>query len=499
MTMKIILAGCNLDCAAISALKTGIHDKTCLTPETIAAAYARISRDPRPVNELRKIAMAEVEKARQSNRNIAFTMGHSSIAEHAVFNIDVLGVSRLLVEEIERSRLVSYTEKSQRYVLLENDFVVPQEIKEVGLESSFTGTIREQNVCYHKIYDRLRSYIFEKHKEMAEDRSKHSLLEGCAKEDARYVISLATETQLGMTINARSLELLIRRLASSPLSEAREASRRFYEVAVGIAPSLIRYVEPTDHDRLTRGELREKAGALKAKLVNCNERGGTSPPSGDDEVVLIHATADADIRIVAALLHSTSDLSLGQCMEIACQMTDGEKEEVIKTALRHIRSYDAVLREFENVDLHFELTVSSTCFAQLKRHRMATIICQDYDPGLGVTVPPAIREAGLENDFTKIMSRTEETYFKIKKVSPAIADYILTNAHRRRVSLKVNARELYHIIRLRGDQHAQWDIRQAVKKMTELGRKSMPLTLILATGKDSFDPLYAKIYCRGQL
>lgn len=492
--MEIILAGCNLDYAAISALKAGLPDEACLTPETIAAAYARISRDPRPVNELRKIAMSEVEKARQSNRNIIFTMGHSSIAEHAIFNIDVLGVSRLLAEEIEKSRLASYTEKSQRYVLLKGDFVVPREIKEADLESSFTGAIREQNGCYYKIYDRLRSYIFEKHKEMAKDQANHPLLEGWAKEDARYVISLATKTQLGMTINARNLEGMIRRLASSSLNEAQEASRRLYEVAVGIAPSLIRYVEPTDYDRLTRGELREKAGALKARLVNCDGKGKTGFPAGDGDVVLIHATADADDRVVAALLHSASDLSMERCMELVRQLTVGEKEEVIKTACRHMRSYDTVLREFENVDLHFELILSATCFAQLKRHRMASIVCQDYNQGLGTTVPPTIREAGLEGDFDKIMSRTDETYFRIRKVVPTAADYVLTNAHRRRVSMKINARELYHIARLRGDRYAQWDIRQAAEKMTELSRKVMPLTLMLATGKDGFPSLYAQVF-----
>jgi hypothetical protein len=65
--MEIILAGCNLDYDAIRALKKGLTGEESLTPETIAAAYARISRDPRPVNELRKISMEDVAKARQSN------------------------------------------------------------------------------------------------------------------------------------------------------------------------------------------------------------------------------------------------------------------------------------------------------------------------------------------------------------------------------------------------------------------------------------------------
>ena len=112
--MKILLAGYNIDYETIQDIEDALPELEELTPETIAAAYARISRNPKPVHELRAIARAEVEKARQSNRNIVFDMGHSSIAEHAVFNIDVLGVSRLLVEEIEKFRLCSYTEKSQR-------------------------------------------------------------------------------------------------------------------------------------------------------------------------------------------------------------------------------------------------------------------------------------------------------------------------------------------------------------------------------------------------
>ncbi len=131
--MKILLAGYNVDYDLICELK----DKSALgqdiTPETISAAYARISRSPKSVDELRADAVAYVDKARKSNRNIVFEMGHSSVAEHAVFNIDVIGVSRLLVEEIEKFRLCSYTEKSQRYVLFDKDFVVPDEMTEAGL------------------------------------------------------------------------------------------------------------------------------------------------------------------------------------------------------------------------------------------------------------------------------------------------------------------------------------------------------------------------------
>jgi len=489
--MKIILAGYNLDTETIREFHQKIPEAKHLTPETISAAYARISRSPKSVDELRDIARKEVEKARQSNRNIVFEMGHSSVAEHAVFNIDVLGVSRLLVEEIEKFRLCSYTEKSQRYVLFKDDFHIPEEIHEADLEESFVATVREQNRVYQDLYGRLKPHVFKKYSDLAADPANSSMLEGWAKEDARYVIALATETQLGMTINARNLELMLRRLAAHPLTEAREFSVKLYEATKDTAPSLIRYTEATDYDRLTRKVLKAEVDAL----LKQEEKGkGDAACLKDESVTLVHATSHADEIIVASLIHSSSDIPITRCMEMTSRMDRNDKEKIINATLRHIKSYDSVLREFENVNLHFELTISASCFAQLKRHRLATITCQDYDPSLGVTVPPAISEIGMVESFLETIKKTDDAYRKIAKTAPLAATYILANAHRKRVAMKINARELYHIARLRADRHAQWDIRETAKKMVELGKTVMPLTLMLATGKDDFLSLHRKIF-----
>ncbi|MEA1936346.1 MAG: FAD-dependent thymidylate synthase [Thermodesulfobacteriota bacterium] len=492
--MNIILAGYNLDYEIIKEIRSSRPDEETLTPETISAAYARISRNPSPVTELRETARKEVEKARNSNRSIVFDMGHSSIAEHAVFNIDVLGVSRFLVEEIEKFRLCSYTEKSQRYILLEDDFVIPEEIRQTGVEEPFIKTIKEQNRFYHDLYSKLKPYIFEKNRDLASDPANHRVLEGWAKEDARYIISLATETQLGMTINARNLELMLRRCAAHPTAEAREYSNKLYQATKDVAPSLIRYTKPTEFDLMTRGDLKTKAKGLIEKWGGKAEKARTGATLDRNNVVISYSTPDADNRIVTSLIHSSSNISLEESMAIVSSMNNEEKEEVVKAACRYMNPHDAALREFENIDLLFELTISATCFAQLKRHRMATILCQDYDPALGVTIPPAISEIGMENHFRDVISRTEESYDQIKKVAPIAAGYILTNAHQKRVAIKINARELYHIARLRADRDAQWDIREIAEKMLMLGRKAMPLTLMLATGKDGFASLYDRCF-----
>ena len=167
--MKVVLAGYNVDREALDEVRRSAPARLDLTPETLSASYARISRDARPVDELRRAARAEVDKARRSNRAVIFKMGHHSVAEHAVFNFDIMGVSRLAIEEIEKFRLVSFTEKSQRYITLGSDFVIPEEIGKAGRRDVFVETIKAQNVLYHKLNARLRSFVLDQNRDLADD------------------------------------------------------------------------------------------------------------------------------------------------------------------------------------------------------------------------------------------------------------------------------------------------------------------------------------------
>ena len=481
--MHVILAGYNIDREVIEELKKTSPPREDVTPETLSASYARISRDPRPVNELRAVARAEVERARRSNQNIIFKMGHHSVAEHAVFNFDIIGVSRIAIEEIEKFRLCSYTEKSQRYITLGEDFVIPEEIKKTGKQDIFVRTIKAQNSLYHKFYKKLKAYFFEKNKEMARNPKKHSILEGWAKEDARYVVSLATEGQLGMTINARNLEFLIRRFASKKLAELREFNRKIYALAKEVAPSIILFTEASDFDSKTYGEIEEKA-----QLVSKSSR------KSEELVCLVDFTAEADTKLIASLLHTSSSLPYEECFKKAKGLSSEERREFLKSAYKYMEFYDAPLREFEYVSLTYDLIISGSCFAQLKRHRMATLTVQKYSPESGVTVPPSLGEIGSKKEFMEMMGETDHVYSLLKENIVNGAEYVLTNAHRRRVLLKVNARELYHISRLREDATAQWDIRRIAGEMSRLAKEVMPLTCLLIGGKDIYPEVYERVF-----
>ena len=486
--MKVYLSGYNIDTSILDELNKKGKKREDLTPEVLSAAYARISRDPRPINEIRKDARNEVSRARRSNSSIIFKMGHHSVAEHAVFNLDILGISRFAMEDLEKFRLCSYTEKSQRYITLDRDFVVPDEIKNTPLEDTFLKMIQKQNKAYFKFLEKLKSHVFKKYADLAKDKKNHSLIEGWAKEDARYITALATESQVGQTINARNLELVLRRFASHPLAEVRTLGRTIYERVENVAPSIIIFHRANDRDSKTYPELKKLAG----KIIE-----STSKPKlsvNKEDVQLVGFTENGDDIIAASLLHVASNIPYEKCQSLVKNLSEEKKKEIFKTTWKNAQFYDSMPREFEYANHSFNIVLSAACFGQLKRHRMSTIISQAYDVSLGLTIPESIKEVGMEKYFKEIADETNSVYDKIYNTNPLVAPYILTNAHRKRVLMRVGAREMYHISRLREDTHAQWDVQNISRMMSKKAQSVMPLTFALLGGKDKYNDIYRNIF-----
>lgn len=414
--MKVILAGYNTDVTNRSG-----------TPETISAAYARISRDPAPVDQLRKQASEEVDKARKSNRTIVFRYGHGSIAEHAVFNFDILGISRLAAEALQSFRLTSFTEKSQRYIEIGEDWYLPKDMQ------NCKPVLEELFSCYRTLLALLVQKGFS---------------QGESKEDARYILPLAATSQMGMTVNARELEHMIRRLKAHPLEEVRQLAAALHEAVLPVAPSLMIFTEPSEIDRIAHVQ--------------------PSPVLTDGSTTVL-LECDSDKRVADWLTELFGKPDFDRIYSV-------------------LGVHDALPRFWELFRADFRVTLSATAYAQLKRHRMCTQLVSGYEPSLGITVPPAISRAGGEALFTE----TAERAASAAEGLGAEGFYLLTNAHRRQVRISMNGRELNHFSRLREDEHAQWDIRETASKMVQLAREKAPRTTELTCGKSSWENVSGK-------
>lgn len=459
---RVILAGFNVDTTVLGEMVGRHPEATAATPEVLSAAYARISRDPRPVDELRAIARADVGRARASNQRIVFEFGHHSVAEHAVFNFDLIGVSRLVVESVQAHRLASYTEKSQRYIRLGEDFVLPEEVQEAGLGEAFRSYVGR---CFSRYAAATRAL---------EAKGRDARL---AQEDARYLLPLATTTQLGMTVNARTLEYMVRCLATHPLAEARHVGQELLRAGSEVAPSLMLFVEPGPY---LRERLREVARAASALWPDHADECAPSAP----EVRLLHATPDGDARVLAAVLVGATGMAFEVALDRVHALGPKERSLLFYAVTRHLGVHDALPREFEHASLTFEVVISAAAFGQLKRHRMATLTVGPYELDLGVTLPASFVETGLVGTLEEAACDAHEVWRDLGGRDSPLASYACLNAHRRRVVLTLSLRELYHVSRLREDSHAQWDIRGLASAMSAAARLAFPVCASLLGGKD---------------
>lgn len=110
--------------------------------------------------------------------------GHESVLEHVSFTFRIEGVSRVLLAQLTRHRIASYSVESQRYCDMTNfKFVLPPSVQEnPGAMRAYIDHMEKTSELYQKLVEC-----------------------GVPKEDARYVTPQAAMTTIVMTMNAREL------------------------------------------------------------------------------------------------------------------------------------------------------------------------------------------------------------------------------------------------------------------------------------------------------
>lgn len=187
-------------------------------PERVVAAAARMCYSPIGAEKiLDDFSREEVEKFLRK----IISMGHLSPTEHAYFTFSISG-SRVLSHQLVRHRIASYSQKSQRYIKEEQfNYIVPPAIRanDKALKI-YEDQIRQLKQTYNKLLEL-----------------------GIHKEDARYVLPNACETNIICSFNARSLlnffklrccnraQWEIRALANKMLKEVKKVAPILFEKA----------------------------------------------------------------------------------------------------------------------------------------------------------------------------------------------------------------------------------------------------------------------------
>ena len=377
--------------------------------------------DPMP-SSASPLAQAQ-EKARAFHEKWVVGYGHGSVAEHAVVKLAAENVSILASKLIEDCRLASYTEKSTRYVKFDTTKVhyPPAVMAHPEASALYKSCIDSLMGAYlawmEPVYEAVKSRTPKTEKQT--DRGYETALRATSFDILRYLLSTATHTNIGITINARSLETMIAKLLSQPLPEGQRLGEQIKQESMIEVPTLLKYADPSDYRRTAADN--------------------SVPILTGDEQPVTRNTA----RVVGPHLSELDALAL---IAAPAQPTATDLDALLSARGRH----DAAPRVFERVSLTFEITLDYGAFRDIQRHRMATFVTEPLSPRYGYETPAELADFGLADQYHAAMRQSAETYRALQAASfESEAPYVLPLAYRIRTHATLNLRELFHFIELR--------------------------------------------------
>lgn len=445
-----------------------------IDPETIAVAFAKTSRSPQSFRTI--AAELSAEKSAEFHERWVVGYGHASVAEHAVLHVAMENVSRLAVESIESSRLASYTEKSTRYQKWSPDeFYTPPEIERDAppeLRRRYHEACAALFAAYLETLPAVRRDVErdfprkEGESEGAwERRIRSEYVDVC-----RFLLPAAALANLGMTINARSLEHTLRKMLSHPLEEVRQIGAEIKAAALESVPTLLKYVDVVPY-------LVESAQFLRrqAEDLACRPAGAPAESAGGDWCVLVNACAEDEARVLAAALYRFGEQSYAQTMAHVAAMDPARRQELAGALLGKLGRHDIPLREVEHAVYTFDVVIDQGGYFELKRHRMMTQTPQPLTTRLGYAVPRRIVSAGMADVYRRAMDQAAQAYEALAAFNPHAAAYLVPNGYNRRVLLQCNLRSADHFVALRSAPNAHFSMRRLALRMAEEIQRATPL------------------------
>jgi len=470
---------------------------------------ALMSRYSRSDKTMRKIFLDEFvtnpNRGKEFYSKILSEYGDDSVAELGEAQIAVEWISNIAAKKIEDQRIgLSYLEKSSRYIPFDHkvsnmykyyrdDRIIKSKYADQYIESCdhafdvysksinlmqkfiseiepidgfvYYDSISKSEKPFHKLTDR---QDIESGKKVYNSTIRSKTLD-----ILRNLLPAATLTNLGITGNGRAFEYLLTRLYCSELNELKDLAHLMNSELNCVIPSFIKRVN-------------EKHGkSLQSFMINTNKEiskltdkylRNIQPDFSPVGVRLIDYTdsKDAEVKIVSAILYENAHgQSLHDIIKLVESFPQERRNEIILayTKFRENRRHRPG-RAFEMAEYLFEMFTNFGMFRDLHRHRILTIERQLLSTKHGYDIPNEIIDSGIDKDFRDCMYLSDNLYQNIAKTMPIEAQYAVNFAYRYPYFIKINLRELYHMIELRTSAQGHPDYRyicqQIYKKINDI-------------------------------
>jgi len=475
-------------------------------PEVQAYAMAKYSRSALSMKEsLKEISKQKAEKFLNT---FYFQYGHRSIADLAHIAMAVEKLSILAAIAVADEQRWDGQERSTRY----------QDFKKGGYFTPDFGGDDRARTLYHETVDglfaeyvaasetvfRYLMSITPRPEEMKQDAYERTL-KARAFDISRYLLPLATNTSLGQIVNARTLETQVARLLADTHQEIRrlgellknaalspaynvnhESLRKLVEQIreaapelatqaeqellreVRVAPTLVKYANPSEYDIGVRKELRKAA----AELMN----GSAITPA--DTVDLLDEEP-LEVELATTLLYEHCDYSYRQIRDVVEDAGEKIRQEIIDLALRHRGKHDEMQRAFcAGQQFRFDILMDIGGFRDMHRHRRCVQIGQGFTTKHGYDTPEELQPAGALANYDATMKRTAAAVDQLAAgtgtESRENSEYAIPLAFRKRTLFKMDFAEVVYISELRTGPAGHISYRNVAYAMYEAVARRYP-------------------------
>ena len=475
-------------------------DVFCITTPSQIDRGALMSRYSRSSKSMRRVFLDEFlnneNRGNEFYERVLVEYGDDSVAELGTAQVGIEGISNIAIQDIEDRRIgLSYLEKSSRYVSYVNNhsYYTGNDVAKFGelYTNACDLAFESYDVCVshvgpylQEIY-KLENYEFtdstdgkikpfhqlSDSRDIAiAERAYNRTLNAMTLDVCRGLLPAGTLTNVGITGNGRAFEYLICTMLASRNEETISFGKRLSaELGKVIGPFVRRATQKYGTRQV---EYLQRLKALEDRWVP-----STYPEKSHPTISLVtyEPRNKALNSVIAGLMYPGGARQYGDMRLVARNTPRGVKSAIIRSFAEARRNRrERPPRAFELTSYTFNILSNFGMFRDLHRHRILTMQRQPLTISHGYTMPQIFEDTSLSDIYKDTMQTCGETYREMAKHDMHAAQYVVNFAYRYNYMIRVNLRELCHIVELRTLPQGHEDYRYVARHLYNMVQKAHP-------------------------
>ena len=423
-------------------------------------------------------ATVGLRRAEELYERVFFEYGDDSVAQLGGVHLACEQASNVLTKVLERGRLMAYLEQSTRYIAYDARlgtghyrYYRDPDILDSPLGARYVGAMDRMFDTYGSLLPELQGWLVRRFPRRPDDSDfvHRQSIRAKALDALRGLLPAASLSNVGIYGTGQSYEMLLLRMRTHPLPEARRYAELMLTELRKVIPSFLQRVDLPDRGGVWSqylADTRDQTGETVDRLWP--DRHG-APSEAGTRVTLEDFDPEGEEKVLAAICYPHLGLSEAETLGRVRALSTEDRRALLRayvgerTNRRHRPG-----RAFERTDYRFDVVSDYGAFRDLQRHRMLSMEWQSLSPSLGYDLPELVVDAGLAGEFEESMARSQRLYEDLALTFPTQAPYAVALAYRIRYAMQMNAREAMHVLELRSGQQGHPVYRDVAQQMHRL-------------------------------